>query len=51
LYNRSVNNNALGRPGKKVVVARLEAILQNLPGKTEESHGINWRQQDFGQRF
>jgi len=33
--------NALGRPGKEVVVAILETILLNLPGKAEESHGIN----------
>jgi hypothetical protein len=34
-------SNALGRPGKEVVVAILDAILQNLPGKAEESHGID----------
>jgi len=34
-------SNSLGRPGKEVVVAVLETILQNLSGKAEESHGIN----------
>jgi len=34
-----LTSNALGRPG--MVVAILETILQNLPGKAEESHGIN----------
>jgi hypothetical protein len=33
-------SNGFRRPGKEVVVAKLEAILQNLPRKAEETDEI-----------